>query len=54
MITASDPLHVFNNTPAPIGFSPCQKLIGTDAFSALSVLTGGDEDAKQVRTKGVG
>ena len=29
MVAASHPLHVFNNTPAPIGFSHCQKLIGT-------------------------
>jgi hypothetical protein len=34
MIAASHPLHIFDNTPAPFGFSHCQKLIGPQCLSA--------------------
>ena len=45
MIAASHPLHVFNNTPAPFGFSHCQKLIGPPFSSVCDTCLLGGEQA---------
>jgi hypothetical protein len=45
MIAASHPLHVFDNTPAPFGFSHCQKLIGPPSSSVWDTCLLGGEHA---------